>query len=300
VLPLALALVVWGLTGKLNHHSARPALIFSLPALGLLLAGLFASQSRSAWLGFAAAAVVILAVRSRRMVALLAVLVLLAALSGLAGAFQTAASQLDAGPAGQAYGIIAGRLVSALDIISIRDISTIEVTDANFATLERLAHWQAAREMWRDRPWLGVGFGNYEVIYPAYAPGRWLDPLGHAHNYLLNLGAETGLVGMIAYLIFWILIFRVTYLAVHYSAGFYQAVAAGGLGILTHLHVHNLFDNLYVQGMYLHMTVILALVSLVYRTFCLPDLVIAPSSPPVTGAANDLHTVSKAKSTSND
>jgi hypothetical protein len=112
---------------------------------------------------------------------------------------------------------------------------------------------------------LGVGFGNYAVVYPIYAVGRWLDPLGHAHNYLLNIGAEAGLIGVTAYLIFWILIFKVSWLGLQGSSGFDRAVVAGGLGIFVHLHIHNLFDNLYVQGMYLHVAIILALISLIYQ-----------------------------------
>jgi putative inorganic carbon (HCO3(-)) transporter len=145
-------------------------------------------------------------------------------------------------------------------------VAAVEVNDANFATIERLAHWQAARAMWRDHPWLGVGFGNYEVIYPAYAVGRWFNSLGHAHNYLLNIGAETGLAGISGYLIFWILAFKVTWQALRHSSGFERAVAAGALGILAHLHIHNFFDNLYVQGMYLHVAIILALATLIDRS----------------------------------
>lgn len=269
VLPLALAVVVWGFSGRLGRPSlawfSRPNLVLlALPVLGLLLAALFASQSRSGWLGFAAAALVVLLAHSRKMALLLAGLALVAALAGLAGAFQSTLPRLGTSPLSQAYTSVVDRLAAAASIAAISDFAAVEVTDANFATIERLAHWQAAREMWRDFPWLGVGFGNYEVIYPAYAVGRWFDPLGHAHNYLLNIGAETGLVGITAYLIFWILVFLVTCLAVRRSAGLPQAIAAGGLGIITHLHVHNLFDNLYVQGMYLHLAIILALISIVW------------------------------------
>jgi putative inorganic carbon (HCO3(-)) transporter len=37
-------------------------------------------------------------------------------------------------------------------------------------------------------------------------------------------------------------------------------VAVGILGILTHLAVHNFFDNLYVHGMYLHIAILLGLI----------------------------------------
>jgi hypothetical protein len=36
-------------------------------------------------------------------------------------------------------------------------------------------------------------------------------------------------------------------------------MAAGILGVLTHLSVHNFFDNLYVHNMYLHVAMLLGL-----------------------------------------
>ena len=43
-----------------------------------------------------------------------------------------------------------------------------------------------------------------------------------------------------------------------------RAVAAGAIGIFIHLQIHNIVDNLYVQGMYLHLALVLGLVSLIY------------------------------------
>jgi O-antigen ligase len=266
VLPLALSLTVWAfsdfrvssfdsrLKNKSEIKNLKSKFFFGL-SLALMLAALYATQSRGAWVGFAVAALVTLAVRSKQAAVMVVSLALVGGLMILAGSFDWGVVSANA---------VTQRLVDALGIATIGDISAIEVTDANFATIERLAHWQAAREMWRDHLWLGAGFGNYAVLYPVYAVGRWLDPLGHAHNYLLNIGAEAGLAGIIAYLIFWILTFRVLLLALRNSAGFNRAVVAGGLGILVHLHIHNFFDNLYVQGMYLHVAIVLALISIIY------------------------------------
>jgi O-antigen ligase len=268
VLPLALMLTLWAalnlFTRQKSSQRSRHMLILILTgaALGVLLAALVASQSRAAWLSFAAAGLVSLIAYSKRPGLIITGLVLAASSLFLTNTVNL--SITSTGPTGSVYGVIVQRFIDALDIVNITDISTLEVTDANFATLERLAHWQAAREMWRDNLWLGAGFGNYAVVYPAYAVGRWLDPLGHAHNYLLNLGAETGLVGIMGYLIFWMAAFRVSYRAVRQSRGFYRAIAAGSLGVLVHLHIHNLFDNLYVQGMYLTIAIILALISIIY------------------------------------
>jgi hypothetical protein len=55
------------------------------------------------------------------------------------------------------------------------------------------------------------------------------------------------------------------------SDGFHKAVAAGVVGILVHLHVHNFVDNLYVQGMYLHIAIMLGLASVIYEHYKSPE-----------------------------
>jgi putative inorganic carbon (HCO3(-)) transporter len=225
---------------------------FTLPAFGLMLAALYASQSRGAWIGFAAALVAVSLARGGRSAVLFGLAVAVVATAGAVG-------DVSLPPT------ITERFADVLPVAGIPDVATIPVTDANFAAVERLAHWQAALAMWRDHPWLGVGFGNYAAIYPAYAIGRWLDPLGHAHNYYLNVGAEAGLVGLLGYILFWLSAFGLAWQAIRRSQGFHRALAAGGLGVLVHLSVHNGLDNLFVQGMYLHVSIVLGLLALIYR-----------------------------------
>ncbi|MCB9077545.1 MAG: O-antigen ligase family protein [Anaerolineaceae bacterium] len=273
VLPLTLSLTIWLLTQNLpplryNRQSKLSRLLnlilVGLP-LAIMVAALLASQSRGALLGFAVAGVVTLMVWSRKFALAVAGLALVGVMVGLISSFNlTFTPPVNAGDTDSPYNAIVQRVADAIEAINVTDVAHTEVTDANFATLERLAHWQAAQAMWRDHLWLGVGIGNYAVVYPAYTVGRWLDPLGHAHNYLLNIGAEAGLVGITVYLIFWILTFGLLWTVVQNNRDFYQAVAAGAVGIVTHLHVHNLVDNLYVQGMYLHVAVILGLASVIY------------------------------------
>ena len=273
VLPIAYSLLLWGL-GSSSQRSAvsrqRSAIsgqpsassptpyspllspYFTLPAFGLMLAALYASQSRGAWIGFAAALVAVSLARGGRSAVIFGMVVAVVATAGALG-------DVSLPPT------ITERFADVLPMAGVPDIATVQVTDANFAAVERLAHWQAALAMWRDHPWLGVGFGNYAAIYPAYAIGRWLDPLGHAHNYYLNVGAEAGLVGLLGYIFFWLSAFGLAWQAIRRSEGFQRALAAGGLGVLVHLSVHNGLDNLFVQGMYLHVSIVLGLLALIYR-----------------------------------
>ncbi len=228
-----------GLFSLLAHSAARLGglTLLALVALGMLLAGLVMSWSRGAWIGAAAALVLVFIVQSRRALLLavagtllLAVVVLLNSLNLIPEA-------------------VAARFSGLGDYITIFDVRGVKVDDSNFAVVERMAHWQAAAEMFSDHPWLGVGIGNYAVVYPAYALPRWSDPLGHAHNYYLNVAAETGVVGLAAYLLLWVAAFWQAWRAVRGSP-LTRGLAAGLLGMIVALSLHNGFDNLFVHGMH--------------------------------------------------
>ncbi len=207
----------------------------------LLIAGLIASWSRGAWLGAAAAvAVMIIFAPRRRWIG-----------ASIAG------GAVVIGGLALASGIIPASLVARLgdftsDLSGFQDVRGQVITDANYAVLERLAHWQAGLAMADANPWLGVGFGNYEVAYPAYRLMNWPVPLGHAHNYFINMLAETGIIGASVYILAWIAIVWLTIRVLNRSAGAERGLALGLLGSWTYLSVHSLFDKLYVNNLHLH------------------------------------------------
>ncbi len=158
------------------------------------------------------------------------------------------------------------RLSDFVPYVEMPDARGMHVTDENFAVVERLAHWQAALGMLDDHPLLGVGIGNYVPVYPGYALPGWKDPLGHAHNYYLHIAAETGLVGLVAYLLLILACFRHVWRALREVSGHLQGVALGILGVLAAFAVHSLFDNLYVHGMNMHLAVLLGLTYVLGQT----------------------------------
>jgi len=227
------------------------AFLFYGVACTVIAIALIMTWSRGAWLGFMAAFIVMNIVRSRRAAALFALALILLSFVFVMGGLQLLPEA------------ITQRFLDFLPFLGGVDISRVEITPANFAVIERLAHWQAGWDMFSEHPWLGVGIGNYEPVYPAYALPRWDEPLGHAHNYYLNIAAEAGLVGLCAYLVLWATVFWQAWRAVRRTSGYWQGVAVGILGILTHLAVHNFFDNLYVHGMYVHIAILLGLIFVV-------------------------------------
>ncbi len=89
----------------------------------------------------------------------------------------------------------------------LRNLGLIQIsftfpTTQDFSTAERLAHWIAGIRMFLSHPLLGVGIGNYPDAYSRYFITIFINSLGHAHNYYINIAAETGAVGLTAYLLF--------------------------------------------------------------------------------------------------
>jgi putative inorganic carbon (HCO3(-)) transporter len=229
-------------------QSLRPVILYLLSAV-IIGAGLLVSWSRGAWIGFGGAMVMLMIFAPpRRWIGI--TLVVLGLIGGLFAA---------------QIGLLPASVVSRLsdfsqDLTSIQDVRGQVISDANYAVLERLAHWQAAIGMATDHPWLGIGFGSYETAYPRYQLMNWPYPLGHAHNYYLNLLAETGIIGLICYLVAWIAIFALTIRVLRRETGVRWGLALGLLGTWTHLTVHSFFDNLFVNNMYLHLGVMLGLI----------------------------------------
>jgi O-antigen ligase len=241
LLPLGYA-VCWCLVGR---RGSRLAGLAALAATVMLALGIVASWSRGALLGAAGGLLLVALALGRRAWPVLLLVGVMA---------------LVLGPslAGSLPGGFLGRLED-LATFSQQDLSTVEVNDANFAAVERMAHWQAAWRMFAAHPWGGVGLGQYATFYPAVAAPRWQDPLGHAHNYYLNLLAEGGIPLLCAYLLWIGCAVVAVWGRARRSEGWERALALAALGMLGHLLIHSAVDNLYVHEMYLVVAMVLGM-----------------------------------------
>ncbi len=177
-----------------------------------------------------------------------------------------------------------------LDQVRLDDAALCaHVNNANFSILERLANWAAGLRMFTAHPLLGVGAGNYDAAYARYATSCWPDALGHAHNYYITAAAETGIVGLIAFLALTGTTFAIGAWATHasqltplapsvadsrrsanaphgaassasssYEATLAQALAIGFFAVVVALAVQNITDDLFVHAMELQFALCLA------------------------------------------
>lgn len=109
--------------------------------------------------------------------------------------------------------------------------------------------WQSTILMIRDQPWLGVGPGVYSYVFPKYAlPDAFEKQVSYAHNIFLQVPAEFGILGFI---VFFILLFRVLYIAYSLSRlgnPFYQGLFAGLAGVLVTQQTDNTINGFEVGG----------------------------------------------------
>ena len=179
--------------------------------------GIIRTLSVGAWLGLASAALVLLALKSRRLVA---------------GA------------------MIAMALIAVSAFIVLPAERTLDrFNPATGTGLFRLEIWTSSLHMVADHPLLGVGLDNYLYLYRTeyILPQAWEEPnISHPHNWLLQFWLELGLLGVVtaAASVVWIG-YRAHRLFRTPIAPGDRTLAAAALGILVAFLVHGSVDNSY-------------------------------------------------------
>ncbi|HAQ19176.1 MAG TPA: hypothetical protein DCR40_08090 [Prolixibacteraceae bacterium] len=130
-------------------------------------------------------------------------------------------------------------------------VSSISNISSDASNLERINRWSCAIRMFEDKPVFGWGPGTYMFNYAPYqlTANRTIISTnsadgGNAHSEYLGPMAESGLIGMV---IFLILISTVVYTAVHAYARandkrLKTLVMGALLGLLTY-YIHGILNN---------------------------------------------------------
>jgi O-antigen ligase len=212
-------------------------------ALGVLagLLGLVLSQSRGGLVGMAAGCALVAAL----IVPHIRLTLVRIAPVGLIGALAFLTVSI---------GIVAGGVQTFANEESL-------VTSANFGVQERLSHWAAAVEMAKAHPFVGVGAGNYDLNYRDFTQEwRFRIGRGHAHDTYLHFLAQSGVVGLTAYIA---LLLGVSLIIVRtiriLPGGSRLALLIGAAGITAATGAHAVFEYVHVLSLNLQLVVVWAM-----------------------------------------
>ena len=218
----------------------------------MLAAGITLSLSRGAWFGAAVGFLVMMFLAGRRwaITALIATGLLIMTLA--------------LGGAGVLPKTIQDRIGSVGSSLILLDYYNVPITPQNFAVKERMAYWFGGIHMAEDHPWQGVGLGNYGAQYDTkYFISPFMTSQVHAHNYYIHITAETGVIGLTAYLLLIGGVLATGVGAVRRTAHdpFARALALGAVGIVVAVAMHNLFEDLHVLSLGVHLSAVWALLA---------------------------------------
>ncbi len=106
--------------------------------------------------------------------------------------------------------------------------------------------------------------GGYENAYSEYRLVNWPESLGHAHNFYLNMLAETGVFGLAAYLALCVALLWRSWRARAHPDSLARYLAIGVFAAWVYFCVHSLSDNLYVNNSFLILGTMLGLMLHIY------------------------------------
>jgi putative inorganic carbon (HCO3(-)) transporter len=134
--------------------------------------------------------------------------------------------------------IIGGVIVSQTRFFTEK----LNTTDRS-SSLVRTQIWHTSIEMIKERPIVGVGPNAFEAVYRETIPRLYFPPLewlvAQPHQLLLALWLETGLLGLLVFLVSMVLWFR----AVAKKAKQQHAASVLGLAAMTAILIHGLVDT---------------------------------------------------------
>jgi O-antigen ligase len=190
-------------------------------ASGIIGLALLTTLSRTGWIaGFVGLGVVVFLARGRVLVWALALVVVVALLVSFAGV----------------TGALGERAASATDL-------------GQYEVASRLDFWSASLKILETSPVVGVGLANFAEAYSDVnlqgkwnLPGSGYRPPPHAHNLVLTLLAETGVVGVAAFFAFVAAVISALVRALRGADPRSKLLVAGIAGALAAIFVDNSAD----------------------------------------------------------
>ena len=125
--------------------------------------------------------------------------------------------------------------------------SSTETVDS-IGTGERFLLWKTALQIARQHPLTGVGTGQFEttareiIINQLKVPGGQQVTICHAHSNPFQILATMGLLGFLAYVCLWLVIFLELFKIFRRAPSLQVHLCAGVISVLIGFHIEGLFE----------------------------------------------------------
>lgn len=189
--------------------------------LGLITVALLFSLQRGAWLGFIGGILLMGALRGKKVF----LLVILLLSIGITTVYLT-----------QPH--VRNRAATSFKIDTKLPINSLS---------ERLLLWRTALTIAREHPIAGTGLDQFrkyagEIISSQIPDGNFRVTLCHAHSNPLQILATTGIIGFLAFLWLWVMVFREGLRMLHWVSPSHSLYIIGVLSAVCAFHVEGLFE----------------------------------------------------------
>jgi|GEM_PF-653286 len=241
--------LVWAFI--LFDRSSRNKIFLMISAVTLFLA-LIWTYTRSAWLGFGLALLVLGYWKSRRLL----------------------------------LGLTAGTLACFV-LISLVQPSVLKRAESIFSfeqNMDRIYIWKSSLDMVKDYPITGIGQGNYNKlsreVYKKRYPFKQPPSHAHAHNNLIMIAVDRGILGLLAFIWLWIVIFKETWGTLRQlppDRYYLRALTLGGLASFIAFFIQGFFENNFGDSEVAMLLWFLVAVVMVVKVKLLPRMASLPA-----------------------
>jgi O-antigen ligase len=210
VLLISGCLFLWGTKGRRRAAYGLASLILSLTLVW--------SYARSAWVGLIGGIFAIGLLRGRK--------ILILSLVGMI--------------------LVIGLFFLIQPSLRLQAREVVEVLGDPMRQSHRIQMWSTSLKMIRDRPFFGVGLGQVKGSLLAYGCDLGY---GHVHNDFLNMAANTGLLGLAAFIWIWVTFLRMIIRCRprQQSHGLWPALSTAAFGLMIAFLAAGLFQCYYTD-----------------------------------------------------
>jgi putative inorganic carbon (hco3(-)) transporter len=131
----------------------------------------------------------------------------------------------------------------------VRDRILVELnpTSPDNTLISRLSLWKSTLNMLRHQPIFGSGLAGFQSSILRYKDPTYHEDLVYPHNLVLNFWAETGLLGLAAFVWLVVQVLRVARRGLK-AGGWPRVMAIGAFGMVLSIFVHGLVDAPYFKN----------------------------------------------------